>query len=544
MPLEGAKPFKFTAMSASDTLDSTEEFPGAMRQLSNLVPDPTTKNLWVARPASVLDFDFTTLAGTLGFISCGYIFGDFWYGMIANGSGTFSGFDTPVCINLLTNAQVTVTGGTVSNLPTSPSPTGAWVPPIMALVGTKIMICHPGFPNGANKVGWIDISTPSAPVYAAGDLTTQPFPSTPIAVANFFGRAYYLCNVAGGQPQAVFSDILAPTTRTNANQSLSFGDNVPLTALAPLQLQNQLGGIIQSLIIFKSATNMYQVTGDYALTNNPLTVNVINTATGTLAPNSITNTPKGLIFLAPDGFRLIDQNANVSDPIGEGGSGISVPFIFAVQPTRVIAESNAKIVRCSTQNQNAVGSPQQEWWFDLTRGVWSGPHTFPASLMWTYKNSFVMTPVGVVGKLFQSDYFPKGGSVYVENGNQMMFVYQTSLIPDMGDMDQYSLNEAYIYAAQDTKNTPMIHTVQDEFGHALATVTITNTNVSGIWGAFTWGTGQWGIPASLTVIPIKYDHNFVFSRASFTFTGSCNAGVEFGAFWARIKHLGYMKGAL
>src|ERR1700730_3245698 len=107
--------------------------------------------------------------------------------------------------------------------------------------------------------------------------------------------------------------------------SATFGDNVALTALGGLALFNQLGGIVQSLMVFKDVTNIYQVTGDSALSN--LSVNALNITTGTLAPNTIVATPKGLAFMAPDGVRLINFDAKIEDPIGFDGMGVSAPFI-------------------------------------------------------------------------------------------------------------------------------------------------------------------------------------------------------------------------
>lgn len=59
MPIRKSKPFRWSPKGCSDTFDSTEIFNGAMAQLANLIPDPTTLNLWVPRPAAVQKTDFT-----------------------------------------------------------------------------------------------------------------------------------------------------------------------------------------------------------------------------------------------------------------------------------------------------------------------------------------------------------------------------------------------------------------------------------------------------------------------------------------------------
>jgi hypothetical protein len=230
----------------------------------------------------------------------------------------------------------------------------------MDQIGVKMMVAHPGFTGaGGNYVGWFDLTNPLAPVWNAGNMGGGfiTFATAPIAVKQFFNRAYYIYPLTSA-PAVIFSDALNATNATNANQILTFGDNTPLTALGALPLNNQLGGIIQSLMVFKNTSNIFQITGDPGLNN--LYVNSLNVATGTLAPNSITPTPKGLAFLSPDGFRIIDFQGMVSDPIGMDGAGVSVPFIYAVQQTRVFASCNGNVMRVSTQNNNIPTQPQQD----------------------------------------------------------------------------------------------------------------------------------------------------------------------------------------
>lgn len=549
MALRNAEPFKFKAVGCSDTLDSTQTFEGAMTSLSNLIADPTTKNLWTARPAStVLAANFSTVnAGATGIVTCAYLYGDFLYGMVSCLSGTYSGFDIPFFFNLLTNTFTAVTGfPSTANLPASPPQTGDWVPPIMDLIGTQLVIAHAGYAGHGTFAGAIDISTPTAPAYSMFNLATNAFPSAPIAVAQFNGRAYYCCNPANAQPSLVFSDILDAKTRTNASQTLTLDDNQQLQSMGTLQLSNQLGGIIQSLIVFKGGAAIYQILGDAANTTTgvPLSKNVIGTSVGCVAPLSIANVPEGLTFLDHDGFRLIDQQANVTPPIGDQGAGINVPFQYTAVPTRVVAAANGKIARATTQNGNALGSPQQEWWFDLVSKNWTGPHTFPASLIFPYRDTFILIPIGTA-RIFRSDYKASSSSTYIEDGVQLMYKYQTALIPDTGKMSRYQCNEAYIYMSFDVLSDTVTVAAQDQTGNALDATYLTAINSGSLWGTMTWGTGLWGgLPHALSPVQIKWNLPLVFDRAQFSFTGNCNAGVEFGDLWLMIQDTGYMKGSL
>ena len=106
----------------------------------------------------------------------------------------------------------------------------------------------------------------------------------------FNGRSWFGINPPVGIPSVIFSDVYA-LNATNANQVLSFGDNTPLTAAAPLGLANLLGGVVQALIIFKSLNGIIQVTGD-ATTNN-LSVNQVPGGSGTISPRVSLSILKG-----------------------------------------------------------------------------------------------------------------------------------------------------------------------------------------------------------------------------------------------------------
>jgi hypothetical protein len=332
--------------------------------------------------------------------------------------------------------------------------------------------------------------------------------------------------------------VLNPTVITNANQILTFGDNTPLTCAAGLALNNQLGGVIQSLMIFKGNTNIFQVTGDYAL--NTLAVNSLNTATGTLAPNTLVSTSKGLVFAAPDGIRNIDFNARVSDPIGAWGEGVSVPFIASVVPSRMCAAFSNGVLRVQTQNGLAAGSPQQQWWFDFTKSVWSGPHTQAASLMAAYSNTFIVTLQGGGGKILSSDTVQSGTSTFVENGVQMSFNWATAILPDTDQMCENCMVEATLMA-QLAPSTPIIISAVDQDGAVFDAVTLTNTLQPTIWGAFVWGQSVWqGGTAALYPHALQWSLPIVFRRLGIIATGICAANVRLGRLHMRYQMLGYM----
>jgi hypothetical protein len=386
MPIRGARTLTWRPVGITDTLDSTDMRPGSMLSLQNLIPAPTTRGLFVPRPASI------QLPNTIGLGNAGVtvflILGSTVYGMVSNGNG----FDVPFIYNLNTQTSTVPSNITSSNTPYTQSVNGDWTPPTMVSLGAYVIVTHPGFQGPANGyIGWFDLTTPATPVWHSGNFqvanglpSPNVLPSAPVAVAVYGGRAYY---AVGNAVQA--SDEFLPLQQTNAGQVLTFGDSTPITALAGLPLNNVQGGIIQSLMVFKGIQNIFQVTGDYSGFPSIWTVNTLNVATGTLAPNTVTPTPRGLAFVAPDGVRLIDFSSNVSDPIGDWGTGMKAVFQNAVYPSRMCAAFNMQTLRISVQVAAATIQSNQEYWFNYGLKSWTGPHTTPTVFMRPYNNTFI-----------------------------------------------------------------------------------------------------------------------------------------------------------
>jgi len=493
---EQFKPLPWRAKGLSDTIDGSTAFNGAMASLQNLIPDPTTAELWQCRPAAVSIATFPGGPFSSGF-SAGFmhstgnivalkIVGNVAYGLVSLSDG----FDHPFALNLLTNAFGNITG-------------------------------------------------------AAGVPFTQP----PIGVAQFFNRAYYMVNYVS-QPEVIISDPLNPLAASGASGAgtvvpiLTFGDNTPLTAFGQLRLFNQLGGIIQALIVFKGTSNIYQITGDlaFASASNPQpAVNAMNFATGTMAPLSLCSTPRGLAFVAPDGLRIIDFSANVSDPIGYDGQGVSAPFIFSGTPSRMCAACNGNVIRISTQNILLPTGGYQEYWYDIERKVWSGPHTFPASVIQPYGNTFIMAGQGVLGQLWRSDVVQSPSSSFVEGGNPLSYSYTTAFLPDTDKLGNIHVSQSLLTCALAATVAPVQINAIDQNGTVIDTVQLAGTGGAANWGQFNWGQAAWGVSTN-ALNPRKLPWHFplVFARAQFSVTGQSASPVRLGAFHFRYKQLRYL----
>lgn len=531
MTLRKQQPIEWKPTGVSDTVDGGNVFMGAMTALKDLVPDPSTANVFVPRPAATIIADFAdSTISSPGFISVYIVVGDYIYGMISTDSPV--GKDVPFVYDLDNGIFITVTGYNAGNTPDSPATSGAWVPPTMAVVGTNVVLTHPGFLD-ISPLGFIDISDPLMPEWSSGNTSPVGLTTKPNAVKEFAGRAYY----AVGNT-SFFSDILEADTISKSTQSITHGDDSNIIGYGAIPLKSLTAGNVESLMVFKPKT-IFQVTGDVAL--NTLLNSEVSTGIGTESPLSISSGPNGLMFISQHGLRIIAPSGEVSPVIGADGSGVSIPFINSLEPSRIAAAFNVNTYRVSTQNSFIPTLPYQDWWYNTDLGIWTGPHSFPSSGVEPWGGTFIIAPQGVTGSLWQSDIVPLDSSSYIENGNILEFLYQTALMPDGPTMNEMNVIESSV-ALQYSKTGGTINFfAQDEDAFALDTVSKTITVDASVWGDTDWGTSQWGGNVTkYQEIRVPWTKPLTFSQASFGATGQAVNGFKIGAWNNRYQMLGYM----
>lgn len=538
MPQRKSKPVTWRPRGVSDCLESSEAFNGAMGALTNVIPDPTTKGLYQCRPAATVINSLPSFA-LPQFISALQVFGRYAYGLVNSISAP--GFDLPFVLDLVNNSLIFVSGVGANNIPRSLASSGPWVPPQMAAVGSKIVVTHQGFAATGYMFGYFDISTPTSPKWGAGNCSGTGFGGfaiPPTAVAQFSGRAYFIYNLPS-QPAVIFSDVNNPLTNGGGGivPILTFGDTQQLTALAGLPLNNQLGGIIQSLMVFKDDSNIYQITGDASTSN--LAINTLNVPTGTSSPASVVPTPKGLGFISPDGLRIIDFTARVSDVIGNDGSGVAIPFIFQAEPSRTRASANGSVYRVSVQNGALVGSPWQEWWYDFARSTWSGPHTCACSMISPYQNTFICSLVASPNKVYRSDYEQGPTSTFVENNVQLTYIDASVLFPDTDRMTQNWLTETTLDIQYDQQSGAPNVLALTQDSTLLNSVSFPSLGTPPQWSAAVWGAFIWGgISTTLVARQVPWTVPISFARMQIVVTGVSSQRLRLGSIHMRYTDTG------
>lgn len=565
MPLRDRRPLTWTPSGLSDSVDGTNSRPGAMASLSNLIADPSTRGVYVCRPAAVSLAYFPSVPPPEA-VSALFVIGDIAYGMVA--SANFRGFDEPFAFNIRAKTFLPVSGITANNLPVTQPTSGDWTPPTMDALSTYVMVTHPGFLGVQNGfLGWFNLADPANITWSSGNLTIFPLFFPPTFVKVYGARAYYAVGNS-----TVASDIQFPLRVTNANQVLTFGSSTPITALAGLSLNNQLGGVVEALMVFKESEEgsaIFQVTGDYTGIPSPWQINRLNVSGGTQAANTICSTPFGLAFIDHDGLRVLDLNGNLGDAIGANGDGVTVPFQNAVSPTRMAAAFNRNVYRVTVKNGKVDANPLQEYWYDFTLKEWSGPHSFPVALVAPWRNSFiaanVVTSAFVALGLWRTDVRPSPLSAYVENNAPMTFAWQTVLAPDNRAMRANGVTETNLTMAFIGTDTKPQVTATDTNGTIIGQVTIDPTVGSeSLWGNVDWGTVNWGGDgvenspwngakvfwdgnnwdgdvSQMSPWRIAWNAELVFKQIKIGVTGQASAGFRIGNLYMEYQVLGYQQ---
>ena len=379
--------------------------------------------------------------------------------------------------------------------------------------------------------------TLASPQWSAGNTNVTPLTIVPICGTAFNGRAWY-----GAGPYAIFSDPVNATNVTQSSQALQIGDLTNVTAITALPLTAQLtGGIQQSLTVYKAAESFFQVTGD-PLTGN-LAINAVTGSVGTLAPNTIAQTPLGVAMVCVDGVRFLGLTGTQTQRVGAEGTGVSVPFLNATVPARMAGAYAENVYRVAVTSASDPATRPFEYWYDLTTQQWSGPHTFAAALIEAYPagGGFLFSPIGVPASLWFSDVIPKSSSVYVENGVQLAWVYETTLLPDNEQLAFNQVVETAIQFSSPAAN-PVQVTAVNESGTFLGTVTVTPdfSGTAPLWGVVNWGAFNWGtVTGAFRRYPVCWNAPLVFRQAKLRLTASSDRGQIVGDVFIRYQVLGY-----
>lgn len=536
MPIKNSFPLRFTARGLSDALDATDTFPGACRDLQNLVFDPDNPEQVVPRPGVTA---ITSFAGfnTPGFVSLHNVVQPRIYGLLSTARN--GGNDEPFCYDFDAAAFVVISGVTAANTPTSPATTGAWTPPTMAVIGSKIIMTHPGYSGAVGKFfGVLDLAVFGAPAWSSANTTVNLLPGVPKAVANFNNRAYY----AVGN-NLYYSDVLAPTVITNASQFLTIGDSSDIIALVGQAVQTSSGGVTPALFVFKK-TQIWMIVGDAAVAGTLAQTSVTLTL-GTPSPRSIAPAPYGFYFLGNDGPYLIDTLGTVR-PLVNGAetiaADVSSPFRNATSPTRAAGAFAGQIYRVALDTVNrGVAVSGADYWLDLRKRRWNGIHSFGYDCASSFGTFFVLSTRNTPGVLFKSPAYPDSNSVYLDNGVAYQCKLTSATMPKVEEMSEKQVVETtWELSYLTTPNISYSISALDEQGNTIGSSGINPYQPGSLWGSFTWGSGLWSSTFTIPhVWDIPWSAPLIFQKTALQLTVPATQGVAIGTAYLRYQKLGY-----
>ncbi len=572
-------PLRFIPTGVGDTLDGSNSAPGLCSSLQNLIPDPSTPGLFQCRPAvqSITQFIPFTSPGV---ISAGIQLGTRVYGVVA--SARNPGRDEPFVYDVASGVFVTVQNVTAANCPATQPTSGAWTPPDMEVVGSKIIICHPGFLGTGNTFGWFDISglvnNLLTGTTASGNNTITAVSSNPIAAGISIGM---LITGAGIPAGTRITGLTTTTIVMSANASAS-SSGVALTVtggttLSPLWVAgnhttNPMPGVATTVSVFNNrayfsylnqlwftdvlnplniahATD-FLIVGDAFNITATCSVGLLTTvgsivqallafkensiwqitgdsALSTLAQNVLsaaagTLAPRS-VWNIPNGIIFMADDGvryvTLTGTVSDPLPDLRTPFMNTVNQSRVSAVFQLNTYRICVQRNDLLGQPYQDFWFDFEQQKWSGPHTFRHDLALHYDSTTLLFSNSVPRNLFTSDILVRPTSNYVESSVSLNYQYLTS-------PQNFGEDPGYLSIVETT--------VDLAFGLSQSAFTAT------LWGGFIWGTGIWGGSSSTILNPqvsaVALDSSgSVIAQASMTSSATSTLWGAFnwgGALWA------------
>lgn len=622
MAIKDSATTHFIPRGLSDSLDQFNSFEGSCQAISNMIFDRTDSNALTSRPGA---FSITTFTGfnTPGVISTLKQVGPLIYGMI--GSALNAGNDQPFIYNVTTNAFLTISNITAANTPATQSSAGDWTTPSMDIVGTKIMVTHPGFNAvGGYYIGWFDISgfssaglsgttngtttititgglgssnlnaygiqvgfaisgssgdipagtyitninalngtsaiitlsqaatgshtgqtltitggTLSNPLWGAGNLSgALSFTTLPTVVAQFYNRAYY-----GSGNNVLFSDSLVATNATASTQVLTLGDTTAILAMKGLPYTTTQSGILQSLMVFKSGA-IWAITGDAASTVNPLSLNSVSEETTNIMPLSIDIAPEGIVFVDSSGPRLIDHSGTVRFLTDQTGNSrvpdLINPFSACTRITRANGAYCNSVYRICLDTIVNGQTFTGDYWYDFTKGRWTGPHTFVYHQIIAYSNYFLIASNNVNGTLFQSNVVQASSSVFTELTLPYQFSITTAFMPMTGRMNMQQIVESTMEIGIYGTNTTYNISLYDEYNNQTTGTPIVAVSNQPQWGSVTWGSFTWAQSLYYCVPKLmNWSNPFVFNKCYLTINGTAVTGSKIKNVFFRYQDAGY-----
>jgi hypothetical protein len=325
---------------------------------------------------------------------------------------------------------------------------------------------------------------------------------------------------------------------------VTVGDTTAVTALSGLPVQTTSAGVQAALVAFKSS-NVWQITGD--TTTNNLALNYISLTTGCVSPRSVVQGPFGVFFAGVDSPYILNflgaLGALSHTPGNDGIADLQVPFQSTTQASRIAASFSGNIYRVCVPTLVLGVAQTNDYWYDIRRKRWTGPHTFIYDCAAQFGNSFVLSSASQGAALFVSTTIPNANSVYTDAGTPITAHLKSSDFPKTGHMQQVQVVESTIEVGSAGVTENFNVTAIDTQGSTINTTFVMTPPAGAVWNAFKWGAANWSTSASIpSVVTVPWTVPLVFQKMAIDVTVTPVNQVQIGTFFARYQDAGYMNG--
>lgn len=589
MAIPNTQVIRFTPRGVVDAFDATDKFPGACRQLTNLVFDESQPELVISRPGVTLLVDFNAgsdFGMTAGYISIQVVIGRRIYGMVFSERLAFYGLqDEPFCYDLETGTFLPISNVTAKNTPIAPPPAGPWTPPTLAVVGNMVLVTHQGFHNrpkylwgsgaqGGNDTLWRNgagatgfwgsraqggsedywgasaILWGDAPLwgdrYAFGVFYVDPdnprlrwdatttFPNTltgePTVVVNFSNRAYFAV-----KNLIEYTDVLT-IRRNRASQQVTVGDTDDIIAMSGLPVQTTGSGMLQTMSIFKRHQT-WQLGGDEATWNMSLSYTSLNIGTG--SGRTLVQSPYGLYFISDAGPYFLDLLGTlraVTHSMNELEPDVVAPMANPIVPTRWCGGYNSGIYRLCGFGNFFGATIAVDYWFDEHRRRWNGPHTFHYDSVSPLDEGFVLSSRFIPGKLVLSETQQRTEFTTTDLGGRVDCTMLSATFPKVDWMTTKQVVESQIELASTNGTNVYYIYAQNDQGDNLGVVGLSVQGDGAVWGMARWGEGLvygqsrlWGGGALWGPLALQWGAGALWGAIASTWNDVAGSGLRWGS---------------
>jgi hypothetical protein len=221
---------------------------------------------------------------------------------------------------------------------------------------------------------------------------------------------------------------------------------------------------------------------------------------------------------------------------------VQVPFQNTTAPSRMAASFSGNIFRVCVVTIIQGVNQTNDYWFDIRRKRWNGPHTFNYDCIAQFGNNFVLSGAGTGAALFVSQSLPQIGSSYADNGTQLISTLQSSSFPKTQRMAQVQVVESTQEFASSGASVNYNITALDDQNNTLDSTFVVTPAAGITWGGgHTWGDGSlWSSSAKIPhVYNIPWTVPLVFQKMAINIMATSSNSLSIGTFFARYQDTGY-----